>query len=317
MELADTPAGNSAAAGGAKRTKSSQSDETKTGRPGRPANQLIVRLRTQHRCSRSTAYRKLAKKHARQRTRRDKLETATTQFSELIKPSDNWNFFEVFYDRIDGEAGHGYIPGELYVNCLWYFTHPGDLVIAPMAGSGQIKRVYDDRALWMRPQPWDVDLRMFDLTPRGPYMPLIGQWNMLDGFPPVARPPDYVVLDVPYLGCCNGQYSTRRDDIANMDAPAWTAAMTAIAQACAVVKAKLCTVVAPDWVDHNTGEVVLCTEIIREAWRNAGYRLYRKAYATKHIQSARTERIAALNNRAKRLRLTLSDISEVLTFALL
>jgi len=96
----------------------------------------------------------------------------------------------------------------------------------------------------------------------------------------------------------------------------WTAAMTSIAQAYAAVKAKLRTIVTPDWVNHDTGEGLLCSEIIREAWCNAGYRLYRKASATKHIQAARTDRIAVLNNRAKRLRLPLSDISYVLTFAL-
>jgi hypothetical protein len=40
--------------------------------------------------------------------------------SWLIKPSDNWNFSPVFYERIDGETGYGYIPGEVYANCLFY-----------------------------------------------------------------------------------------------------------------------------------------------------------------------------------------------------
>jgi hypothetical protein len=40
-----------------------------------------------------------------------------------------------------------------------------------MAGSGQIMRVYEDHAVWTKglPQPLEIDLGMFDLTPRGPY----------------------------------------------------------------------------------------------------------------------------------------------------
>jgi hypothetical protein len=69
-----------------------------------------------------------------------------------------------------------------------------------MAGSGQIRRVYaseteadiwpQGREVWMKPQPWDIDLRMFDLIPRGPYAALIGQHDLLTGFPPVERAPD-------------------------------------------------------------------------------------------------------------------------------
>lgn len=204
--------------------------------------------------------------------------------------------------------------GEIYVNCLWYWTRPGDLVVAPMAGSGQIQRVYDDRALWMRPQPWELDLRMFDLTPRGRYQSLIEACDLTQGFPAVERAPDYVVMDVPYLGCCVGQYSAKPQDIANMDEAAWTAAIAAVAASCASVKAKRCTIVVPAWVDHVKGRRVLCAEIMREAWEAAGYKLCDKAYASKRIQATRTDRIMFLNHQAKRDRQMLSDIAEVLTF---
>ena len=91
--------------------------------------------------SRRTAFRKLGKRKLRQRTRRERLEAEATEFSSLIKPSDNWNFYNVFYDRIEDGDGYGYIPGDLYANALFYYTKPGDLVVAPMAGSGQIMRV--------------------------------------------------------------------------------------------------------------------------------------------------------------------------------
>ena len=77
--------------------------------------------------SRRTAFRKLGKRKLRQRTRRERLEAEATEFSSLIKPSDNWNFYNVFYDRIEDGDGHGYIPGDLYANALFYYTKPGDL----------------------------------------------------------------------------------------------------------------------------------------------------------------------------------------------
>lgn len=123
-----------------------------------------------------------------------------------------------------------------------------------------------------------------------------------------------MVIDPPYLGACTGQYSGKADDIANMDQADWTNAMALIAQSCASSGTKLATIVVPNWVNSDTGKVVLCTEIVRQAWEQVGYPLLRKAYATKHIQAGRTDRIAVLNNRAKRNRQMLSDISEVLTF---
>ena len=290
-------------------------------RRGRPPNREADKLMRVEKCSRPTAFRKLAKKKRRKRTLRENLEADPREFSPIIKPTDNWNICPVVYPRIDDADGYGYIPGELYCNCLFYFTKPGDLVVAPMAGSGMIQHIYNDRALWMKPQPWDVALRMHDLIPRGRYKEQISAWDMTKGFPPVECAPDYVVMDVPYFGCVRGQYSDRPDDIANMDVAGWTAAMAAVAASCASVEAKLCTVIVANYVDKETCDVVLCAEIVRDVWKAAGYKLFRVAYASKHIQigrsdakGTRADRMPVLNNRAKRTRTPLNDIAEVLTF---
>lgn len=298
-----------------RRFKSAHLDEPK--KRGRPRNLTIARIMHEQGCSLATAKRILAKRKERQRTRREKLLAETMRFSSLIKPTDCWDFAVVHYPRIDDQPdAYGYIPGDLYANCLFYFARPANLVVAPMAGSGQVQRVYEDRAVWTKglPQPWDIDLRMFDLIPRGPYKALIGQWDILRGFPPIERAPDYVLMDVPYLGACRGQYSDRADDIANMHEAGWTDAMHAIARACADAGAQRCTIVVPTWVDTDKAHVVHCPEIVREAWRGVGYRLFRVCYASKRIQAARTDRIAVLNNTAKATRTPLSDISEVMTF---
>ena len=215
-------------------------------------------------------------------------------------------------------------PASSTAGCLFYFTKPGDLVIDLMAGSGMIQHVYNDRALWMRPKPWDLDLRMFDLIPRGRLAEQIKQWNMLHGFPPVERAPDYVVMDVPYYGCVLGQYSDRPDDIANTDLAGWTSGMATLAQGCASVGAPLCTVIVTNYANPETGDVVLCAEIVRDVWKAAGYALHRVAYASKRIQAGRADargsgrdRMAVKNNRAKRSRIPLNDIAEVLTFRFL
>jgi hypothetical protein len=303
-----------------KRRIASQRHETKP-KPGRPKNKAVVAIMKKQKCSRATAWRKRRQSLERLRSEREKLivATARSQFCPLIKTTDSWNFdaARMIFPRLDPDESHGYIPGELYANCLFWFAKPGDLVVAPMAGSGMIQHVYLDRALWTkgrRPQPWEIDLRMFDLSPRGPYNELIRPWNILDGFPPVERTPDYVIADVPYFGIVRGQYSQRDDDLANMDEAGWTKAMRHFGRSCAEVGAKRCTIIVSAFVDHSTGREVLCGEIVREAWRDAGYRVRRPCYADRRIQQH--PRMARWNNVARETLLPMSSMSEVLTFDL-
>jgi len=175
----------------------------------------------------------------------------------LIKPSDNWNFCPVFYGRIDEEKGHGYIPGEVYANCLFYYTKPDDVVVDPMVGSGQIFRVYEDRARWMRPEPWDLKIYAFDLTPRGKYIKRIKRHDARQSFP--IDHADYVFMDVPYFGMVNGEYSDSPEDLANQPIEKWEKSMRAIAASCASAQQPggLCTVVTPNFRDTSTGQIIL------------------------------------------------------------
>ena len=90
----------------------------------------------------------------------------------IIKASDSWNFSRIHYGALTYEESHGYLPGEILANCL-ELDRAGRLVVDPMAGSGMTWHVYQDRALWMA-EPKDLDIRLFDLEPRGPYEELIG-----------------------------------------------------------------------------------------------------------------------------------------------
>ncbi|MCC5638708.1 hypothetical protein LC593_23315 [Nostoc sp. CHAB 5844] len=237
-------------------------------------------------------------------------------FSPIIKPSDNWNFSTVQYARIHEKLGEdrGYIPGEIYANCFWYYVKPGDLVIAPMAGSGQVWRVYEARKEWMGQHIYDFKLKMFDLTPRGKYKDLITQHDLTKSFPVIN--PDYIIIDIPYYGMVAQQYSNKSEDLANMALENWQIAMTTIAKNCAAVQqtGTLCTVISPNYRDVAKKQVFMVTDIIRSLWELAGYFLYDKAYSSRRIQQNQTPQMARMNNQAKANHIMLTDITEVLTF---
>ena len=237
-------------------------------------------------------------------------------FSPIIKPSDNWNFSTVKYGRIDEKLGEdrGYIPGEIYANCFWYYVKPNDLVVVPMAGSGQAWRVYEARQEWMSKHVYDFELKMFDLTPRGQYKHLITQHDLIKSFP--VENPDYIIMDIPYYGMVAQQYSDKPEDLANMTLKDWKEAIGKIAKNCAEAqhKGNLCTVISPNYRDVTKGSIVMVTDNIRMWWELAGYSLYDKAYSSRRIQQNQTPNMARINNHAKANRVMLTDITEILTF---
>lgn len=248
--------------------------------------------------------------------RNDPKEVREQLFSPMIKPSDNWNFSIVHYSRIDDNLGEdrGYIPGEIYANCFWYYVKPNDLVVAPMAGSGQVLRVYEARQEWMGQKVYDFELKMFDLTPRGKYKDLIDQHDLIKSFP--VKNPDYIVMDIPYYGMVDQQYSNKPEDLANMALEDWKVAMSAIAKNCAMAQQTetLCTIISPNYRDVAKGQILMITDIIRALWESVGYILYDKAYSSRRIQQNQTPHMARMNNQAKANKIMLTDITEVLTF---
>lgn len=247
----------------------------------------------------TTAYRKLHKKEG------------ISTYSAIIKPSDNWNFSPVQYPRIDKNESHGYIPGDIYANCFWYFVKPNDLVVDPMAGSGMAKYVYEHRHEWMGTNIYDFKLMLFDLTPQTSD---IKQHDLLSGFP--VDKADYIFIDLPYLGMSNKKYSDKKQDIANMDEDSYLKSVTHIAEVCADAQkiGKLCTIVSPNYIDHKKQKIVNIVEYIRESWRSAGYKLYIETYSSRRIQSSQGVAMAKLNNIAKERRLPLTDMTVIMTF---
>ncbi len=234
--------------------------------------------------------------------------------SPVIKSTDNWNFSKVQWTRIDDDEGFGYIPGEIYANCLWYYAREGDTVFDPMAGSGMLLRVWDDRLSWFKDDPFNIEVLMSDLIPRGPYQQQIIQCDLLEEKP--AKQSDYIIIDPPYCGLVDGQYSDLTNDLANMTPEAWISAMQQIAKELRISQAQggRCTIIVPNSRTITTGERILFPEIIRRTFQDSGYQLYDVAYASRRTQQRQGRRMGILNNTARRTRVPMADISEVLTF---
>ena len=81
-----------------------------------------------------------------------------------------------------------YIPGQIAMNILYYFTEPNDLVVDPMAGGGSTI----DACLVMGRR-----CRAYDLNPLKERLDIMER-NILDGFDDKAKNCDLIFLDPPY-----------------------------------------------------------------------------------------------------------------------
>ena len=82
---------------------------------------------------------------------------------DIIKPSDWWAFGHPKW-RSDSDFP-GSIPGEIYANALYYFAPATGVAVDPMAGSGMLQRVYDDRAKWQKDIQFELQVHLFHLNP--------------------------------------------------------------------------------------------------------------------------------------------------------
>jgi len=243
---------------------------------------------------------------------------SVTKFPGLIKPMDNWNFSPVLYERIDGEDGHGYIPGDLYANCFWYYSRPDDVFADIMAGSGMAWHVYLDLIRWMKAEyrPQLKEVLLFDLHPRGRYLERICQHDARDPFP-VDRI-NYAFADVPYFGKVIGQYGSSPDDLANQRLGDWSDSLYRIARNLSLVQrdGDRATIISPNHseIDKADAPYVMVVPILLDAFHRSGYTLYHMVAQSRRIQQAQSIQMANTNNKAKAKRVMLSDISYVLTF---
>ena len=239
---------------------------------------------------------------------------ASEPISPVIRPTDSWNFGRLRWPRIDGFEGHGYIPGDLYANCIWFYAKAGDVVLDPMAGSGMLLHIWKEHHDWLNGHHQNITILTSDLAPRGPYAEQILQHDLTVG-PPNQRA-DYIIIDPPYPELATGQYTQSPNDLANMAPDQWIRAIAGIARGFYDIQPSggRCTVVIPNNRNINTGDRALFPDAVRQEFKNAGYRLYDTVYASRRIQQQQGRRMAILNNKARRARVPMTEISEVLTF---
>ena len=150
---------------------------------------------------------------------------------------------------------------------------------------------------------------------RGPYADWIQERDLLD---PVGTEvhADYIIIDPPYCGLVTGQYSDSPSDLANMEPESWLKAMATIAKRFSNSQPDdgRCTVIVPNGRSINTGERILFPELGHRTFQQAGYRLYDITYASRRTQQTQGRQMGILNNRARREKVPMADIAEVLTF---
>ena len=188
-------------------------------------------------------------------------------------------------------------------------------MVDPMAGSGMLHHVWTERERWLAGnERMNLQIVLSDLVPRGRYRKRIVECDLLKAFP-VARA-DYIIIDPPYCGIAKGQYSELGSDLANMTPGQWQRALEVIARRLreAQPESGRCTVIVPNKREVTNGERILFPEMVRRIWSVSGYQLHDVVYASRRIQRRQGKKMAILNNQARRSRVPLTDISEVLTF---
>ena len=111
---------------------------------------------------------------------------------DIIKPSDWWAFSHPKWRKEDDFPGS--IPGEIYANALYYFAPKTGIAIDVMAGSGMLKRVYDDRHRWQKNSSFNLEIHLFDLYPSKNFI------KRHDASQPLPVKADWIFVDPPYFG---------------------------------------------------------------------------------------------------------------------
>ena len=117
---------------------------------------------------------------------------------DIIKPSDWWAFSHPKWRKLENFPGS--IPGEIYANALYYFSPPKGIAVDPMAGSGMLKRVYQDRQLWQKDSNFQLKIHLYDLYPAQSFI------KKHDARKPLPIKADWIFLDPPYFGQANHLY---------------------------------------------------------------------------------------------------------------
>lgn len=235
---------------------------------------------------------------------------ANKQELDIIKPSNWWGFGCPKY-RME-EAFPGSIPGEIYANALYYFAPQSGKVADIMAGSGMLRRVYDDRQRWQKDSTFDLDVQLYDLHPREPFASRYGIVTH-DATTPLPKCVDWIFFDPPYFGQSDHLYdgelahTTDYQTYCTLLERVLVAAMRSLSS-----QGTLCVFVTP-YISLNGHSAVYDTplDVVRMA-TNAGFTVRQRIYVNRGEQQRSYN--GHVNIKAKRLRQVFSDACELLVF---
>ncbi|MEM3432784.1 MAG: ParB N-terminal domain-containing protein [Candidatus Micrarchaeaceae archaeon] len=228
---------------------------------------------------------------------------------DIIKPSNWWSFGCPKWRQ---EDFRGSIPGEIYANALYYFAPERGIAADGMAGSGMLRRVYEDRFLWQKERRFDLDIRLYDLYPREPWAGRYGI-RQHDMTTPLPEPVDWLFIDPPYFriaGFLEGELAKTQDygRYCELMRRVIEAARDSLKPG-----GVFCLFTTPyiDITDPGSPFIDVPADMYRIALES-GLRLVFRAYVSRGEQQRRGA--GMMNLKAKRLRRMFSDVCELLVF---
>lgn len=217
---------------------------------------------------------------------------------DIIKPSDWWAFGRPKWERDSDFPGS--IPGEVYANALYYFAPRTGRAVDPMAGSGMLKRVYEDRPRWQRDRDFNLQIEYFDLHPQRDFI------KQHDATYPLPTKADWIFLDPPYFGQSDHLFKGELAVATEYDVYLGILAEVIEAMAVSLNPNGTMCIFLPKWSGHNQSDIN--RNVPQDALRiaeNCGLKWIDFAVVSRGRQQESNG--ARLNERAKSIRRLHSD----------
>jgi hypothetical protein len=232
---------------------------------------------------------------------------------DIIKPSDWWAFGNPKWEQPEGFPGS--IPGEIYANALYYFAPREGIAVDPMAGSGMLRRVYNDRRHWQKDSDFQLQVHLSDREPRSPFRKK-HRIKKHDATTPLSFKADWIFLDPPYFGISDRLYEGPMAEATNYQDYLKGLAIVISAMADSLNPQGVLCVFLPKYRPSDAGQSVL--DVPRDVCsfvalaEESKIRWLDRAYVNRGTQRSRNG--AYLNTAAKKNRMMLSDTCELNVF---
>lgn len=220
--------------------------------------------------------------------------------AEFYNAPESRQHFDVWqFPTTDRESGgqqsyFGAVPPQVLENLLWFFTEPGNTVVDLFAGSGTTV----DVAKRMGRRVWASDIRGNHYSPHLP----IHAHDATAGWPDDApRKADLVFLDPPYWKQASGRYSSERNELAEMDLDAFTAAWAQVVKAATGRAERIAYIISP--TQNDDGSVVDHATAMLAPFLDAGWQVERRIIVPYSTQQATGQQVTWARENKRMLKL--------------